>query len=534
MNDHNCGEDLAMAPWSIGKYAKRSATIHIGSEDLTSVNANTGRLFPTTADPALLNVFDITLPVRKQGAGAGAYSEADVGGVVYGTGGPNTGNDQYWLGVGGTGVSHYSNYVNLTTANMAQIDAETDFLVCMRPAIRHDGAPLMAVNDVLEIVRVTQATKANNNAQKRIRLIPPGLDTVGGYAGQREHADATKSITGQGADVSYYDVTRGPGDALDSLSDAEVIPLESGTAGYANVVKWDFLHDGSLVDVEAGDIIRFTNPNGADDQGTLDYTERVVTLVDLEAVAVTLDLAILSGEVDGRPASGSGTAMDPYLGTRVSFRRNAQFRVMYKGFDTATDSHCNFKCFIPNIIGFPEHKRCLVQVMSFSVFGVNTFGEASFADADANLAVADIQELPAVVGIEIQGVGVQKAFSTSVGYRQNGANSKGTLAQSDYIAIAPLQANGTGETTKASRLSYGWTNQKHITTDGVLINSPFGQTLHIRYMNLTTHNTLDTRTDEGGLGLGIGDERTANTIANNPTHLVLKLLFLDDDEVPMR
>ena len=153
-----------------------------------------------------------------------------------------------------------------------------------------------------------------------------------------------------------------------------------------------------------------------------------------------------------------------------------------------------------------------------------------------NLTEPDIQELPVVVGIEIGGVGVQKAFSSSKGFRQTGGNSTGTVAQSDYIAIAPLEANSTGgETTKAKRLSYGWTNQKPITTDGVLINSPFGQTLTLRYVNLTTHNTLDTRTDDGGLSLaGGGDERPHDSISNNPTHLVLKLLFLDDDEVPSR
>ena len=59
--------------------------------------------------------------------------------------------------------------------------------------------------------------------------------------------------------------------------------------------------------------------------------------------------------------------------------------------------------------------------------------------------------------------------------------------------------------------------------------------LHLRYVNLTTHNTLDTRTDDAGLSIsGANDEHYRDTIANNPTHLVLKLLFLDDDEVPSR
>ena len=59
MNAHDCGPDLTMAPWSIGKYAKRSATLHIGSQDLTTANAATGKPFPSTAAPSLINVFDI-------------------------------------------------------------------------------------------------------------------------------------------------------------------------------------------------------------------------------------------------------------------------------------------------------------------------------------------------------------------------------------------------------------------------------------------------------------------------------------------
>eukprot|EP01047_Picozoa_sp_COSAG01_P037771 COSAG01_NODE_3024_length_6708_cov_23.565138_5_plen_83_part_00 len=41
---HECGcgdKNLAMAPWSVGKYAKRMATLHLGSEDQLLLNAST-------------------------------------------------------------------------------------------------------------------------------------------------------------------------------------------------------------------------------------------------------------------------------------------------------------------------------------------------------------------------------------------------------------------------------------------------------------------------------------------------------------
>lgn len=42
-------ENLAMAPWSIGKYAKRSATLHLGSEDQMVFNPDTNTTIITDA-----------------------------------------------------------------------------------------------------------------------------------------------------------------------------------------------------------------------------------------------------------------------------------------------------------------------------------------------------------------------------------------------------------------------------------------------------------------------------------------------------
>ena len=150
MNAHDCGPDLTMAPWSIGKYAKRSATLHIGSEDLTAVDSTTGKLFPTTADSTLLNVFDPDVLAVATGA---AYSTAALGGPLYITGAAPAHNAQFWLGVGGNLVSDYTTSVPLSTANIRQIDGESNFLVCVRAPIRDHALsdPIMAVDDVIDI-----------------------------------------------------------------------------------------------------------------------------------------------------------------------------------------------------------------------------------------------------------------------------------------------------------------------------------------------------------------------------------------------
>ena len=253
MNAHDCGPDLTMAPWSIGKYAKRSATIHIGSEDLTAVDSTTGKLFPTTADSTLLNVFDPDVLATR--AGGAAYSTAALGGPLFITGtAPPAHDNQFWLGVGGDLVSDYTNGVALTTANIRQIDGETNFLTCVRAPIRADTQAIMAVNDEIEIQPVGAVALAANGDQKRIRLVAPYVDVVGGYAGQRTLAGAMASMTGQIQASSQYNVVRAGGDAVDSLATATVIPLESDDGTYNGVVKADF-GDGNIVDVVKGDII---------------------------------------------------------------------------------------------------------------------------------------------------------------------------------------------------------------------------------------------------------------------------------------
>jgi hypothetical protein len=56
----------------------------------------------------------------------------------------------------------------------------------------------------------------------------------------------------------------------------------------------------------------------------------------------------------------------------------------------------------------------------------------------------------------------------------------------------------------------------------VLASTPFGREMRVRIVNLTTHSSEDAEPLE------------VNQFKNNPTHLTLRLLFLDDDDIPMR
>ena len=543
MNDHHdCGPDLTMSPWSIGKYAKRSSTIHIGSQDLTTANAATGKPFPSTAAPSLINVFDIDGITAYQGVESPLADDQNV----WATGDTGSGVSLFYIGVG-FNTSEFTPGATLDTAKLQQIEPDDNFLQISRPAIRNDVnngdayVPIMGIGDILRITELTDAAITTNSNQHRIRVYGPApLNGIGNnFAGATSAGEATQSITGS---VSWSRYVIDPPDAsgVNSLVGETTVTLvaepgaswETAWTGIGVKVDWDeeSVNDHTqAVNVEKGDIIHIASYD--ENQ----FTERVVVAVNQSTNVVTLDHPIVASDnTDGRSYD---TVREE--GSIVRFRRNAQMTVKYKGFDSAGESHCNFDCFIPNIIGFPEHKRCLVQVQSFSVFASNTFSEqgAYTLDDGIGIGIADVQELPAVVGIEIGGVGVMKVFSTSKGQRDN-PNTKGKLSQSDYVAIAPLQANLTGETTdttKHRRLSYGWTNEKPITTDGVLISSPFGKSIKLRYVNLTSDRPLDTREDAGGVvGYGGGDEPLLDSISNNPTHLVLKLLFLDDDEVPMR
>ena len=187
-------------------------------------------------------------------------------------------------------------------------------------------------------------------------------------------------------------------------------------------------------------------------------------------------------------------------------------------------NHCDYRINIPKIIGYPDHKRCLVQVLQASFFG-----KAGFSENDA---ITGGQELPAVVGVEMSSIAPQNSFTSSNGRSRTGGDPA-SFGQSTMIAYGILQPygthvqSGTGGTAESDRvnqrLSYGFTSSRGILDEGVLVSSPFGTQVRVRFVNMTTHETLAT-----------SNATEFHNIQKNPTHLVLRFLFLDDDEVPMR
>ena len=172
-------------------------------------------------------------------------------------------------------------------------------------------------------------------------------------------------------------------------------------------------------------------------------------------------------------------------------------------------THTDYTCLIPNSIGYPEHKRCLVQVQECWLSGLDGSSEW-------------LRQAPPLIGVELDGVGVKNMFTTHkqrVGYvGQSGSliamGNIEVLGQAQHISDE--HTPGVTDANTNRLVSYGWRNTRSILDDGVLINSPFEKSVGVRLVNLSTLGTQ------------------MNGLGSLPTHLVLRLVFLDDDELPGR
>ena len=193
----------------------------------------------------------------------------------------------------------------------------------------------------------------------------------------------------------------------------------------------------------------------------------------------------------------------------------------YQHFPEGQD-HCNYEVTIPNTIGYPEHKRCLVQVQSLCVYAKNEF-------LDSNIYSMSDRVNPVYVGVLLDGVGGQNVYSTFL----SNETTESKVSTTSLVGSFCLDSRGQRSwfhTDSNPPLSYGFDNQRSILDDGVLINSPFGKQLRVRLINLSNKKTLNTNTgehDETG-------HAPSDDINENPTHLTLRILFLDDDDLPDR
>ena len=193
---------------------------------------------------------------------------------------------------------------------------------------------------------------------------------------------------------------------------------------------------------------------------------------------------------------------------------NGTYKIYSKGFQDNTDqSNVNFTVDIPNIIGYPEHNRCLAQVLSISTAPLL---------ADATTFVANGQVVPVVCGVELSGVGVHNSFTNTNGYSALNFTS-GSFNESHLLAVVPLE-NLPRAIGNAGR---SYVSNRSILDDGVLIGSPFGSRLGIKLLNMTTNEPLV-------LAPGTDNGNSDGEPKSNPVHIVIRLLFLDRDEVPER
>lgn len=129
-----------------------------------------------------------------------------------------------------------------------------------------------------------------------------------------------------------------------------------------------------------------------------------------------------------------------------------------------------------------------------------------------------IRQQPPLLGVELSGVAAKNVFTMSAGGRVGVAESNGDLIG---VGIVELFSHPsfllTGDVGVQSindnrKVSIGWRNTRSILDDGVLINTPFGRHINVKLINMGSNKVF----------------------ANTPSHVVLRLVFLDDDELPDR
>ena len=524
-----------MEPWSVGKYAKRTATIHIGSKDQLRYSTINPMVLPQP-QPFMGTELLMTLyPLQALTAGPvqsltfhtvtaaqinNAAAVSATGTLVTINGVPSVLLNQFVDATMGGIVPGTGDYFEVVDAGRSAIAVGTTFALNRTVAAAANRYPAATV-------RTANIPNANPNFWFDGNYVPDiGRSNAQCAAGQTS-AGAVNGTIGNIAQVNnetinavVYSNSRFTFTGGVPVAVGDMMCISVTTA--ANVTKNSYLSAGQPPGptYPGG---RFTPASNTNNQQWL--YRRVLEITangGVNYTARTLEIpAAMVNSVNGGA---------PHLS---HFFRHAQFVVRSPEFPFANESHTNFNVPIPNIIGFPEHKRCLIQVQSAYFYAQDEMDLAT--DTGAGMTTT-----PPLIGVEIKGLAPQNTFSTFVGrlpdnlaagaHRQAGV---GTSAMIGYGMLTPIgfkrSVNAGNDTSVNQRLAYGFNSHNSITEEGVLVSSPFGKSINVRFVNMTTGETLKSDTP------GFDDEAlSAVAIENNPTHLVLKLLFLDDDELPMR
>eukprot|EP01043_Picozoa_sp_COSAG02_P037610 COSAG02_NODE_2836_length_7923_cov_152.700153_5_plen_563_part_00 len=549
--------------WSVGKYAKRSATIHLNSKDVMRKGARHFRANIVTQDEDGIVFDDIGGVVRTEFA-TQAYE-----GVVDYADGPYEQNEALGNVTPFNGTGLFSNdaaFTNIT--QIAQSDTnvllqgpDTFGLTTTEDDYVNAGAGTLDTANGTAAVATAMTT--TQTALRTLNLRQEHRVTINGTTINRAELRSPEHNTTKTEDKGKYAVmlplasfptaTRGEVDPLQRLrvfNDISAAATQTHT-DFDELVRQG--NTGWRLELFYSANYRTDDPgkNAVDNAGktfrfiytgTAHFSKQHVVVGDTTMVKVflnkspNLDLLFTAAEyanmrgnnVLGFGSQAANAATNPETLKQIfwNLRKMPSLTLNAKDTFPSGQSHGDYIVNIPNIIGYPEHKRCLVQLQSLSLFPHNEF---AMTDLNHNTRAGVTQQAcPVYVGVEVQGVGGSNMFSTT----------GGTLRDTQLVGTCCLDVKGHrfehlgghGVDVGHRVLSYGYDNCRSVLDDGVLINSPFGKSVRVRFLNLTTNETLNTNAADD-----LGDNRhTTSDIINNPTHLTLRLLFLDDDELPMR
>ena len=540
----------SITPWSVGKYAKRSATIHLNSQDLMPHNEH------QFADAMIVDQNAVGMLLRDIGGQIRtAIPLVPSSAVIHLPGGAENKVD-VGLGVSGDEanpgfLSNNATFTDLCQLNVPEAQAlagtsvfriipvpETGFAVNGQGDLT-DAATATAIRDHAGGTAGTAMFKQNGH---KASMLKKGSASALPYS--KDKTVVLIPLAQFPAETDELDDRERlcTGDSLMSQDDAATFAIHNRYFDQANKgYRIELFYSSNLNDLNGDG--SFKNVANDSDWAPLVFSRvffkrfieqdgSLKVVVELDDNP-NLDLLFSDAEYDTlRNAADDVVEFTKYQAGVRQIRWN--MRRMPTASVTATEhfppgqNHCNYEVTIPNTIGYPEHKRCLVQVQSLSLYPGNEF---HMMRGHGTLK----QVTPVQVGVVLEGVGVQNVVATGTGVVSDAsivASCPLGVKGHRYIHQKPV-ASGGGVDLGHRVLSYAYENTRPILTDGVLISSPFGQQMRVKLINLTSNEVLNTTDDELSL-TSTGSRNSLDDVINNPTHLTLKLLFLDDDDLPMR
>ena len=275
---------------------------------------------------------------------------------------------------------------------------------------------------------------------------------------------------------------------LNSDAEAQITKIAEGAVTGCDVARTGITLEHALTQAAVGFFLRISTDTGTE--------FREITVGNDAANDVTVGAAFTAAIID------NGTL------------RNGTYE-LYSKFFYDNSNNSSFDVTIPNIIGYPEWNRCLMQVMSVTTSDI----DPSDAAMDNDKSVK-----PVICGVELSGIAVHNSFSNTIGFH-NINFTNGEFAESQLVGVVPLESLPGGNGT----VGRSYVSSRSILDDGVLTSSPFGKRIRVRLKNMTTGDDLVMQPNPV-----VAANLEDGEVRDNPVHIVLRLLFLDSDEVPDR